>query len=336
MLCSIAAASATPIKFRVKPRNPFKSNHPANLILKKTFTPSNLTFTKTQNSNNSRSHFAVHSESPSVEFRQEEIWEDEDDGCPWEGAIMYKRNAAISHLEYCTTLERLGLAKISSQFSKSRASEMGLRVVRSVKDYPDGTPVLISVDVTRRREKLRLDGMIRTVIALNCNSCQAAGITSLIIPKLFPFSGLFSCFGRLKHKLQRCGEPAPQSVYSDFSLLLCEEPIEEPETIHMGVIFGQDRLKTLRMEADNEDALIELDDRLYFPSEEKVIDISKNIRDLIHVEITINAVCDPSCKGLCLRCCANLNIAQCTCSEQKVQEKGYGPLGDLRKQMQQT
>ncbi|KAL6584783.1 hypothetical protein OROMI_004072 [Orobanche minor] len=301
MLCSIAATSA--IQFSVKPCNPFKSNHPANLILKKTFTPSNLTFTKTQNSSNSRSQFAVHSESSSVEFRQEEIGVDEDERCPWEGAIMYKRNAAISHLEYCTTLERLGLAKISSQFSKSRASEMGLRVVRSVKEYPDGTPVLISVDVTRRREKLRLDGMIRTVIALNCN---------------------------------RCGEPAPQSVYSDFSLLLCEEPIQEPETIHIGDIFGQDRLRTLRMEADNEDALIELDDRLYFPSEEKVIDISKNIRDLIHVEITISAVCDTSCKGMCLRCGANLNIAQCTCSKQKVHEKGYGPLGDLRKKMQQT
>lgn len=97
----------------------------------------------------------------------EEEFEDLDS--PWEGAVVYERNASVTHLEYCTTLERLGLEKISSDVSRSRASLMGIRVTKSVKDYPLGTPVLISIDVTRKKGKLRLDGIIRTVIALGCN-----------------------------------------------------------------------------------------------------------------------------------------------------------------------
>lgn len=102
-------------------------------------------------------------------------WSDQEDegiddmGSPWEGAVVYQRNASISHVEYCTTLERLGLGKLSTEVSKSRASLMGLRVTKSVKDFPLGTPVLISVDITRKKQKLRLDGIIRTVLTLGCN-----------------------------------------------------------------------------------------------------------------------------------------------------------------------
>ncbi|KAL0319149.1 UNVERIFIED_CONTAM: Large ribosomal RNA subunit accumulation protein YCED1, chloroplastic [Sesamum angustifolium] len=312
MFRSIASSSATPLLSSpplqshhcVKFHNPFNSN----TILKKPFSPSNLTLTKTHSSSSSSFHLAAHSEKPSDsgwELREEEIEGDDDEGCPWEGAILYRRNAGVSHLEYCTTLERLGLGKVASEVSRTRASEMGLRVVKPAKDCPDGTPVLISVDVSRRKQKLRLDGIVRTVLSLNCN---------------------------------RCGEAAAQSVYSNFSLLLCEEPIQEPDTINLGVIFGEDNSKNFGMgEAeDDEDSLIDLDDQLYFPVDEKVIDISKNIRDLIHIEITISALCDPNCKGLCLRCGSNLNISNCTCRNHKVEEKGYGPLGDLRKQMQKT
>lgn len=93
----------------------------------------------------------------------------EDIGSPWEGAVIYKRNASISHLEYCTTLERLGLGKLSTDVSKSKASVMGLRITKAVKDYAHGTPVQISIDVTRKKKKLRLDGIIKTVISLACN-----------------------------------------------------------------------------------------------------------------------------------------------------------------------
>lgn len=93
----------------------------------------------------------------------------EDMGSPWEGAVIYKRNPLISHVEYCTTLERLGLGEHSTKISKSRASVMGLRVTKAVKDYPDGTPVLISIDISRKKQKLRLDGIIKTVLTLGCN-----------------------------------------------------------------------------------------------------------------------------------------------------------------------
>lgn len=110
----------------------------------------------------------------SDENSMEDDWIDQGEGddsmdSPWEGAILYQRNPSISHFEYCTTLERLGLGHLSTDVSRSRASLMGLRVTKSVKDYPHGTPVLISMDVTRKKHNLKLDGIIRTVLTLGCN-----------------------------------------------------------------------------------------------------------------------------------------------------------------------
>ncbi|XP_024995667.1 large ribosomal RNA subunit accumulation protein YCED homolog 1, chloroplastic [Cynara cardunculus var. scolymus] len=245
------------------------------------------------------------------ESNMEDDWRDQEDvgadpmDSPWEGAILYQRNPSISHLEYCTTLERLGLGYLSTEVSTSRASLMGLRVTKSVKDFPYGTPVLVSIDVTRKKQRLRLDGIIRTVITLGCN---------------------------------RCGGLAADCVFSNFSLVLTEEPIEEPDIINMGVIYGEGKFNgssgTVEQEEDN-DASIDLDDWLYFPPEEKVIDISKNVRDMVHLEITINALCDPMCKGLCLKCGQNLNISNCNCSEESSNPKSYGPLGGLKERMQQ-
>ncbi|KAK1552151.1 hypothetical protein Q3G72_011211 [Acer saccharum] len=235
-------------------------------------------------------------------------WEDtedfEDTGSPWEGAIIYKRNPSITHVEYCTTLERLGLGQLSTEISKSRASTMGLRVTKAVKDFPQGTPVQISIDVTRKKQKLRLDGIIRTVITLGCN---------------------------------RCGEPAAESVFSNLSLLLSEQPIEEPEIIDIGAMFGEDKSNSSigrNGEEVDDDASVDWDDRLYFPLEEREIDISKNIRDMVHLEITINAICDPKCKGICLKCGTNLNKGKCNCSTEEAKERSNGPLGDLRRQME--
>ncbi|KAL2343275.1 hypothetical protein Fmac_004560 [Flemingia macrophylla] len=241
-------------------------------------------------------------ESTSLDWEDDE--EVEDMGSPWEGAVIYKRNASVLHLEYCTTLERLGLAKLSTDVSKTKAAVMGLRVTKAVKDFPNGTPVQISIDVTKKKKKLRLDGIIKTVISLLCN---------------------------------RCGMPSGESIFSEFTLLLTDEPINEPETIDMGVIFGEDRLTTSGNgceDDEDDDALIDLDDQLYFPPEEKQIDISKNIRDRVHLEITMNSVCDPRCKGMCLKCGQNFNSGNCNCSKEEVQENSFGPLGNLKEKMQ--
>lgn len=50
---------------------------------------------------------------------------------------------------------------------------MGIRLpprrAKEVELGGDGTPVLVSVDVTRRKRRLKLDGIVRTVITLGCN-----------------------------------------------------------------------------------------------------------------------------------------------------------------------
>lgn len=265
-----------------------------------------------RNEQNVLDKYAVRCKGVDFELNKDEDsfldWDDdeevEDIGSPWEGAVIYKRNASILHVEYCTTLERLGLGKVSTDVSKSKAAVMGLRVTKAVKDFPNGTPVQISIDVTRKKDRLRLDGIIKTVITLLCN---------------------------------RCGMPSAESIFSEFALLLTDEPIDEPETIDMGVIFGEDKLTTSGIsgeDEDDEDALIDLDDRLYFPPAEKQIDISKNIRDRVHLEITMNSVCDPGCKGMCLKCGQNFNTGSCNCSKEEAKEKSFGPLGNLKEKMQ--
>ncbi|KAM0942186.1 putative large ribosomal RNA subunit accumulation protein YceD [Dioscorea sansibarensis] len=229
---------------------------------------------------------------------------------PWEGAVVYRRDASVTHLEFATTLERLGLAKLSTALSRSRASTMGIRLPSrkaggSSAGGDDGTPVLIWIDVTRRKRRLKLDGIVRTVITLGCN---------------------------------RCAEPAAEGVFKNFTLLLTEDLVEESEEINLGVIYGEDKGKPLtgsgNEEEEDDEKQIDIDDRLHFPSEEKEIDISKHIRDIVHVEITISAICDASCKGLCLQCGVNLNRSGCNCSKKNAEEKQYGPLKDLGKQMQ--
>ncbi|CAL5439216.1 unnamed protein product [Camellia sinensis] len=260
--------------------------------------------------------------------------ENEDMGSPWEGAVVYQRNPSISHVEYCTTLERLGLGKLSTEVSRSRASVMGLRVTRAVKDFPLGTPVLISVDVTRKKKKLRLDGIVRTVITLACNRCLKGVKKEKEDHPWEAWEKLEKARRKTRMEL-RCGEPTAKCIFSNFSLLLTEEPVEEPDIINMGVIFGEDKFTTSGSSEEEEDdeASIDLDDRLYFPPEEKGIDISKHIRDMVHVEMTIDALCNTTCQGLCLKCGSNLNTTTCNCNEQETEEKGYGPLGGLKKQM---
>lgn len=94
---------------------------------------------------------------------------DEDVDSPWVGAVVYKRNSSVSHVEYCTTLERLGLEKLSTELSKSRASAMGIRVTKAVKDYPHGTPVQISIDVSRKKQNPGAVFTLGAVITLGCN-----------------------------------------------------------------------------------------------------------------------------------------------------------------------
>ncbi|KAK3159562.1 hypothetical protein QOZ80_2AG0151640 [Eleusine coracana subsp. coracana] len=234
--------------------------------------------------------------------------DDDGDGSPspWEGALVYRRDAAVQHLEYATTLERLGLGDLSSPDSRSRAAAMG--ILSSTKADQTETPVLVSVDVTRRRGRLRLDGIVRTVITLGCF---------------------------------RCAEPAPQGIFANFSLLLTEDPVEEPDVIDLGTIYEEDDIAKGPSQDEEDDQDIDWDERLHFPAAHKEIDISKHIRDLIHLEITFDAFCSPTCKGLCLVCGTNLNTTSCSCScstdkpLQPKDAKPRGPLKELLRPLQQ-
>ncbi|KAJ4776385.1 hypothetical protein LUZ62_060642 [Rhynchospora pubera] len=306
---------------------------------------------------------------------------------PWKGAVVYKRDATVSHVEYCTSLDRLTIGWLSSRVSADRAAEMGLKlpddlnwiyddeggdnderingqdVVFEGKDdnnnsvflsadelrnakislkYGDDddddddddefddfdiddeiggefidTPVLVSIDVTRKRDSIRLDGIIRTVITLDC---------------------------------KRCFGPSAECVYSNFSLLLSETPIGEPPENEDSIeeMFAESKKKKTKVEilgADgDEDRDIEWDDRFHFPAEQSEIDISKQVRDIIHLGITMNALCGPNCKGICSKCGKNLNLGNCNCVK-KVKKGGeqssgqsmrHGPLRDLRKKLEKS
>lgn len=113
--------------------------------------------------------------------------------------------------------------------------------------------------------------------------------------------------------------------------------MKEPETVDLGTIFGEDKYRNSGNNHDDDDddeESIDFEDQLHFPPEDKEIDISKHIRDRVHLEITINAICDPQCKGMCLKCGANLNTSSCNCSKEEVKEKSFGPLGNLKEQLQ--
>ena len=91
--------------------------------------------------------------------------------------------------------------------------------------------------------------------------------------------------------------------------------------------------KSNNKEEDDDEKQIDLDDQFYFPAEKEEIDLSKHIRDIMHVEITITVICNVNCKGFCLICGANLNKRECNCSKEVVKEndREHGPLKGLRK-----
>ncbi|KAI3788939.1 hypothetical protein L2E82_01722 [Cichorium intybus] len=78
--------------------------------------------------------------------------------------------------------------------SIERASVMRLRVTKSVKDYPHGTPVLISMDVTGKKRNLKLDGIILTVKTLGCNSLLA----SCRFPDPLSLAKIVNCFPQIE------------------------------------------------------------------------------------------------------------------------------------------
>ena len=49
------------------------------------------------------------------------------------------------------------------------------------------------------------------------------------------------------------------------------------------------------------------------PAGVEVCDISEDIREELLLELPMNLLCDPECKGLCPKCGADLNRGDCGC-----------------------
>ncbi len=74
---------------------------------------------------------------------------------------------------------------------------------------------------------------------------------------------------------------------------------------------------------------LELEDMLLLPgadltaehpvrvSEDGWADLAPLIREYVWIEVPVNAVCSPDCRGLCSVCGGNLNLGECTCGESK-------------------
>lgn len=231
----------------------------------------------------------------SVELEREE-------GMPIPGTITFRRSATQRHYEYVTNLESLGMEIFSSGLSRSVALSMGFAVAAN--SDASSTPTSVSIDVTKEGRDLRLNGIVRTALALIC------------------------C---------RCGVPVGERVFGEFSLLLTEKPIVEPTKHRIGVVLG-DGVALPEEEEDLEEVLdLDLDDKLHFPKTEKSIDISKYIRDTVHLEIPILCVCTQSCRGRCIECGKNLNKGTCNCGlkgTKKERQSIWGPLDQLKKQLE--
>jgi uncharacterized protein len=60
------------------------------------------------------------------------------------------------------------------------------------------------------------------------------------------------------------------------------------------------------------------------------LDISKDIRENLLIEMPLNCICKDNCKGLCHTCGTNLNKKQCNCKEDDNKENPWDSLNKLK------
>jgi hypothetical protein len=83
---------------------------------------------------------------------------------PVPNTVTFRRSATEKHYEYSTDLEALGMEAFSSGLSRAMAVSMGI----NPGPEESTTPVCISMDVSKEGRDLRLDGIVRTSLALHC------------------------------------------------------------------------------------------------------------------------------------------------------------------------
>jgi uncharacterized protein len=81
--------------------------------------------------------------------------------------------------------------------------------------------------------------------------------------------------------------------------------------------------------ADSLAAELDSDDLLIVQNEQKELDLSQIIRDLVVPEVQDHFLCDASCKGLCPACGSNLNDESCKCDKREL-DSPFAALASLR------
>jgi uncharacterized protein len=71
-----------------------------------------------------------------------------------------------------------------------------------------------------------------------------------------------------------------------------------------------------------------LEDFYFIPEGTQVFDFSEHIREQLIVALEMKPLCREECRGICPDCGKNLNIEECICSEEKIDER-WLPLKDL-------
>ncbi|RKX28346.1 MAG: hypothetical protein DRP47_04525 [Candidatus Zixiibacteriota bacterium] len=78
-----------------------------------------------------------------------------------------------------------------------------------------------------------------------------------------------------------------------------------------------------RKEAEDDETYI------FYRGEEQAVDISEIVRQSIMLAVPMMPICSDDCKGLCPTCGINLNLHDCDCSQEHIDERWEG-LRDLR------
>lgn len=66
-----------------------------------------------------------------------------------------------------------------------------------------------------------------------------------------------------------------------------------------------------------------------YPFAGEVLELDQMILDLIILNAPMYGVCKEDCKGLCPSCGCNLNLTQCSCSDNDVKDSGFASLKEF-------
>jgi uncharacterized protein len=110
----------------------------------------------------------------------------------------------------------------------------------------------------------------------------------------------------LKLMCSRCAEEYEELIESEFAFVLAFVAPQQEE------------------ELQDEDS----EDFHFIPEGTIEYDFTPQIRELLILSIGIKPLCKDDCRGICSRCGKNLNIEQCDCNKEEIDER-WLPLKDL-------